>query len=362
MRFLISGGAGFLGSHLVSSLFPEHDVTVIDDFSTVKYLSLPRGVKVVKGRAEEFSTAERFDYVVHLAARPSPEDYVAHPVETALSNSLGTYNMLEIARKSDAVFHYTSSSEVYGHAEVIPTPEDYWGKVNPNGVRSCYDEGKRFSEALAFSYSREYGLDVRVQRPFNVYGPRLREDGSYGRVISRFIYQALTGKDLTVFGDGSQTRAFLYVDDWVRATRLILFSEKAKGEVFNVGSSEEVRVIDLARKVIELTGSPSKVVFMPPRPDDPPRRAADTRKIRERLGWEPSVGLEEGLGKTIEWLRGELKRARGSGSSALASSASSLGQCLPSRGTRWWGLTWMRRRWRCFSTGKSRTSPGLGSS
>lgn len=301
MKYLIFGGAGFLGSHLVESL--EGDITVVDDLSTVKYLELPPSVKLIKDRVETFKTNEKFDFVIHLAARPSPEDYMQHPVETALSNSLGTYNALEIARKSDAIFLYTSSSEVYGHAEIIPTPENYWGKVNPIGVRSCYDESKRFSEALIMSYFREYGLDVRIQRPFNVYGPRLREDGSYGRVVSRFIYQALKGEDITVFGDGSQTRAFLYVSDWVEATKRMLFTQGLKGEVFNVGSDKEVKIIDLAKTIIRLTNSCSKIKFLPPRPDDPPRRAADITKAKKILGWEPKVNLEEGLKRTIEWFK-----------------------------------------------------------
>jgi Nucleoside-diphosphate-sugar epimerases len=192
MKYLVTGGAGFLGLHLIEAL--EGEVTVVDDMSTAKYYYFPPKVKLVKGRIEEVDVQGRFDYVIHLAARPSPEDYMRYPVETALSNSLGTYKALEIARRNDATFLYTSSSEVYGHAEVIPTPEEYWGKVNPTGVRSCYDESKRFSEALAMSYYREYGLDVRIQRPFNVYGPRLREDGTYGRVVSRFVVQALRGR------------------------------------------------------------------------------------------------------------------------------------------------------------------------
>ncbi|PVU69175.1 NAD-dependent dehydratase [Sulfolobus sp. SCGC AB-777_L09] len=301
MKYLIFGGAGFLGSHLVESL--EGDITVVDDLSTVKYLELPPNVKLIKDRVETFKTNEKFDFVIHLAARPSPEDYMQHPVETALSNSLGTYNALEIARKSDAIFLYSSSSEIYGHAEIIPTPEDYWGKVNPIGVRSCYDESKRFSEALIMSYFREYGLDVRIQRPFNVYGPRLREDGSYGRVVSRFIYQALKGEDITIFGDGNQTRAFLYVSDWTEATKKILFTQGLKGEVFNVGSDKEVKIIDLAKMIIRLTNSNSKIKFLPPRADDPPRRAADITKAKKILGWEPKVNLEEGLKRTIEWFK-----------------------------------------------------------
>ncbi|ADB86769.1 NAD-dependent epimerase/dehydratase family protein [Saccharolobus islandicus] len=301
MKYLIFGGAGFLGSHLVESL--EGDITVVDDLSTVKYLELPPNVKLIKDRVETFKTNEKFDFVIHLAARPSPEDYMQHPVETALSNSLGTYNALEIARKSDAIFLYSSSSEIYGHAEIIPTPEDYWGKVNPIGVRSCYDESKRFSESLIMSYFREYGLDVRIQRPFNVYGPRLREDGSYGRVVSRFIYQALKGEDITIFGDGNQTRAFLYVSDWIEATKKMLFTQGLKGEVFNVGSDKEVKIIDLAKMIIRLTNSNSKIKFLPPRADDPPRRAADITKAKKILGWEPKVDLEEGLKRTIEWFK-----------------------------------------------------------
>jgi UDP-glucuronate decarboxylase len=301
MKYLIFGGAGFLGSHLVESL--EGDITVVDDLSTVKYLELPPNVKLIKDRVETFKTNEKFDFVIHLAARPSPEDYMQHPVETALSNSLGTYNALEIARKSDAIFLYSSSSEIYGHAEIIPTPEDYWGKVNPIGVRSCYDESKRFSEALIMSYFREYGLDVRIQRPFNVYGPRLREDGSYGRVVSRFIYQALKGEDITIFGDGNQTRAFLYVSDWTEATKKMLFTQGLKGEVFNVGSDKEVKIIDLAKMIIRLTNSNSKIKFLPPRADDPPRRAADITRAKKTLGWEPKVNLEEGLKRTIEWFK-----------------------------------------------------------
>jgi UDP-glucuronate decarboxylase len=306
MRFLISGGAGFLGSHLIEHL-RDHEIVVVDDFSTAKYFELYSNVKLIKEKIENFNTNEKVDYVIHLAARPSPEDYTKYPVETMLSNSLGTYRTLEIARKNDAIYMYTSSSEVYGNAEIIPTPEDYWGKVNPIGIRSCYDESKRFSEALIMSYYREYGLDVRIQRPFNVYGPRLREDGSYGRVVSRFIYQALKGEDITIYGDGKQTRAFLYVEDWVEATLKMLFTKGLKGEVINIGSDKETRIIDLANMIITLTGSKSKIRYLPPRPDDPPRRAADISKAKRLLNWEPKISLEEGLKKTIEWFKGVIK-------------------------------------------------------
>ncbi|MBP1357926.1 MAG: SDR family oxidoreductase [Sulfolobus sp.] len=308
MKFLISGGAGFLGSHLVESLLSDnHEVTIVDDFSTAKYFPSSLKVRLIKTRVEDFEINEKFDYVLHLAARPSPEDYIAHPVETILSNSLGTLNMLEIARESDAVFFYTSTSEVYGSANVIPIPETYWGYVNSIGVRSCYDESKRFSEALIMAYYRQYGLDVRIQRPFNVYGPRLREDGSYGRVVSRFIYQALKGDDITIFGDGNQTRAFLYVSDWVDATKKMLFTPGLKGEVINIGSDKEVKIIDLAKMIIRLTQSKSRIVFLPHRPDDPPRRAADITKAKKMLNWEPKVSLEDGLIRTIEWFKGVIK-------------------------------------------------------
>ncbi|ACP35054.1 NAD-dependent epimerase/dehydratase [Sulfolobus islandicus L.S.2.15] len=307
MKFLISGGAGFLGSHLIENLANEHEITIVDDLSTTKYIQLPKNVKLIKDKIENFKTNEKFDYILHLAARPSPEDYMNNPIETLLSNSIGTWNALEIARKSDAIFMYTSSSEIYGNAEVLPIPEEYWGKVNPIGVRSCYDEGKRFSEALTMAYYREYGLDVRIQRPFNVYGPRLREDGNYGRVISRFIYQALRGEDITVFGDGKQTRAFLYVTDWVEATKKLLFSKGIKGIVLNIGSDKEVKIIELARMIINLTNSKSNIKFLPPRPDDPSRRAADITKAKKLLNWEPKVSLEEGLRKTIDWFRGVIE-------------------------------------------------------
>ena len=301
-RILISGGAGFLGSHLIEKL-KGCEITVIDDFSTTAVNYLPRNVKIIKEGVERFTTNEKFDIIIHMAARPSPDDYMEHPVETMLSNSIGTYNMLEIARKSDALFMYTSTSEVYGDSEIIPTPETYWGKVNPIGPRSCYDESKRFSEALCMSYYREYGLDVRIQRIFNTYGPRLRHDSSYGRVISRFIYQALKGEDLTIHGDGMQTRAFLYVDDWIDATLRMLTLKNLAGEVINIGSDKEITILELANKIINLTRSTSKIKFLPSRPDDPKRRAADISKARKLLNWEPKTSLDEGLEKTIKWFK-----------------------------------------------------------
>lgn len=200
---------------------------------------------------------------------------------------------------------YTSSSEIYGESSIIPTPENYYGYVNPNGIRSCYDESKRFSEALIMAYYREYGLDIRIQRPFNVYGPRIREDGQYGRVIPRFIFQALKNEPLTVHGDGKQTRSFLYIDDWIDATWQFL-DEKYKGEFLNIGSNHEIAIIDLAKKIVSLTNSKSNIVFLSKREDDPTRRAADLTKSKKLLSWEPKVSLDKGLQKTIEWFKVKL--------------------------------------------------------
>jgi UDP-glucuronate decarboxylase len=192
---------------------------------------------------------------------------------------------------------------VYGNASILPTPETYFGYVNPNGIRSCYDEGKRYSEALIMSYYREYKIDVRIERPFNVYGPGIRPDGLYGRVIPRFILNALKGEDLPIFGDGNQTRSFLFIDDWVDATWKLLKSTEMSGEVVNIGSVTEVTINALAKSIIDLAGSHSKIVHLDAREDDPYRRSADITKIRKQLGWEPKVPLEIGLAKTIKWVR-----------------------------------------------------------
>jgi UDP-glucuronate decarboxylase len=301
---LISGGNGFLGYHLANRFLEKgYDVSIIDDLSTSKKSDLIEKTNFFNQKVEDFQTSESYDYVIHLAARPSPEDYISSPVETILSNSFGTKNMLDIALRSNAVFMYTSSSEVYGDASVIPTPETYYGYVNPNGIRSCYDESKRFSEALIMSYRRQYRLKVRIQRPFNVYGPRIREDGIYGRVIPRFIMQALKNRDITVHGDGMQTRSFLYIDDWVDATMKFLNHPNPDQEVLNIGSNAEITVLDLANLIIRITGSSSRVTFLPPREDDPRRRSADLSITKKVIAWEPATDLEHGLEKTIEWFR-----------------------------------------------------------
>ena len=274
---LVSGGNGFLGSYIVDrGVSQNYEVTVVDDLSTSKGRNVPEKVNFIHEKIEKYDTDERYDYVIHLAARPSPEDYISHPVDTISSNSLGTLKMLEIARKGDSVFMYTSSSEVYGNAGIIPTPESYYGYVNPNGIRSCYDEGKRFSEALIMAY--------------------------YGRVIPRFIMQALKNEPLTIHGQGTQTRSFLYIDDWVDASWKFL-TGNYKGEIINIGSDKEITILELARKIIHLSGSSSGITFLPERKDDPMRRAADLTNVKNILKWEPRIPLEEGLDKTIEWFK-----------------------------------------------------------
>lgn len=302
-NFLISGGAGFLGRELTKKAIGNgHSVTVVDDFSTTSEENFNGNVKVIKKRIEDFDITERFDYVIHLAARPSPEDYISHPVDTILSNSLGTLKMIEASLKSGATFMYTSSSETYGDAAIIPTPETYWGNVNFTGIRSCYDESKRFSEALIMAYYRQFGLDSRIQRPFNVYGPGIRPDGQYGRVVPRFIMQALKGEDITVHGDGNQTRSFLYLDNWVDATWKFLTANGLSGEILNIGSEREITINALAEMIINTTGSHSKIVHIEAREDDPHRRSADISKTKRMLNWEPSTELKDGLKKTVEWV------------------------------------------------------------
>jgi UDP-glucuronate decarboxylase len=238
-----------------------------------------------------------------MASRPAPEDYQKHPVETAQANSLGTQQVLEMARKSDARVFYASSSEVYGDPEVYPTPESYVGRVDPLGPRSCYEEGKRFGESYCKAYSDEYGVEVRIGRIFNSYGPRLRAEGFYGRVVSRFLMQAFRGDDVTVFGDGSQTRSFCYVADTIIGLLRLVAKEGVSGQAVNIGSTEETNIIDLANMIIQISDSKSQVEFRPFPPGDHHRRLPDGTKAKRILDWGPSMGLDEGLERTVRWLK-----------------------------------------------------------
>lgn len=231
------------------------------------------------------------------------EDGKKHPVETALANSEGTRRMLDVARRSDARLFYASSSEVYGDPPVFPTPESYEGRVDPLGPRSCYEEGKRFGESLSKAYHDEYGLDVRIGRIFNSYGPRLRPQGPYGRVVSRFVRQALKGEEITVYGDGSQTRSFCYVADTVTGLLRMVERDGLEGEVFNIGSPEETRILDLAVKVRGMSGSHSRIGFHPFPAGDHRRRLPEGAKVKRLVGWGPRTGLGEGLERTLRWFR-----------------------------------------------------------
>jgi UDP-glucuronate decarboxylase len=303
-KMLISGGNGFLGSHLAERAIMEGlKVTVLDDFSTSNRVNVPTEVTIIKERVEDISIQDHFEYIVHLAARPSPEDYILNPVETLMSNSIGTMKLLELAKRGSSRFVYTSSSEVYGNATMIPTPETYYGYVSSWGIRSCYDEGKRYSEALTMAYHRKFGLDTRIQRPFNVYGPRIRPDGLYGRVVPRFIQQALNGENITIHGDGKQTRSFLYVDDWVDATWRMITMDDLDGNILNIGSPDEITILELANLIVKKTKSPSKIVHVEKREDDPVRRSADITKAKNLLRWKPETNLDRGLQETIEWVR-----------------------------------------------------------
>ena len=307
--FLISGGAGFLGSYLCDTLVKlKAEVTCLDNFSTglnenVSHLFNLKNFRLLSENVSSFNNDEKYDFVLHLASRASPEDYQQHPVETLLANSLGSQKMLEIAGKNDSTILFTSSSEVYGDAKVVPTPESYWGNVNPVGVRSCYDEGKRFSEALFMAYYRQNGLDVKIVRIHNTYGPRLRCDGTYARAVSRFIMQALKNENITVYGDGKQTRSLCYVSDTITGILLALFSKKCKGEAINIGNPAEISVLELAELIKKVTNSSSQITFHPLPKDDPKRRCPNINKAASLLGWKPKVGLREGLDRTIGWFK-----------------------------------------------------------
>ncbi len=308
LRCLVTGGAGFLGSWLCDILVRSGAIVdCVDDLSTgllvyVNHLRKNRRFTFRRVDVTAFNPrGRRYDLVFHFASRASPEEYQQHPIETLAANSHGTHRMLELAGRTGATLLYASSSEVYGDAELVPTPETYWGKVNPIGPRSCYDEGKRFGEALCKAFHRTYDLDVRIVRLFNTFGPRQRPDGVYARVLSRFIDQALSHRAITVQGDGHQTRSFCYVSDLMYGILLAAKANQMAGEVVNIGNPEEIQILELAQKIKDLTRGSSKITYEPARPDDPRRRCPDILKAKTLLGWSPRVDLESGLEKTVEW-------------------------------------------------------------
>ncbi len=306
---LVTGGAGFVPSHICDRLIERgHKVICVDNFITGKKANIAGLLKskdftfLKKDVSQPFSVPGKIDYVLHCASPASPVDYLENPIETLMVGSYGTHNMLELARKKKAVFFFTSTSEVYGDPLEHPQKETYWGNVNPNGIRSVYDEAKRYAEAVIFAYHRLYKLPVRVARIFNTYGPRMNLHD--GRVVPNFIYQALKGQPLTVYGDGKQSRSFCYVDDEVEGLLRLLFSG-IPGPV-NVGNPNEFTIMEFAKIVLELTGGKSRIALKPLPQDDPKQRRPDITQAKAKLGWEPKVSLREGLAKTIEWFKNNL--------------------------------------------------------
>ncbi|MEM1610502.1 MAG: NAD-dependent epimerase/dehydratase family protein [Sulfolobales archaeon] len=303
LKILVTGCAGFLGSWLTEAIVRGGgEVTCVDNLSTGSRKNLARLEGKIDFIVDDVSKApfKKYNIIIHGAATPSPDYYMIHPVEAMLPDSVGLLHILRIARDTGARVVFMSSSEVYGDPEVIPTPESYWGRVNHVGVRGPYDESKRFGETLSMAFHRQYGVDIRITRIFNTYGPRLDPYSPYARVVTRFLVYAIRGEPITIFGDGSQTRSFTYVSDTVRAILLLSLCNKCSG-IYNVGSDKEISILDLAYMIKKITGSQSPIVYLPPRPDDPKRRRPDISKIRS-LGWEPMVDLEEGVKLTYRWL------------------------------------------------------------
>lgn len=307
MNILVTGGAGFIGSHLTRSLLEKgHVVTVIDNFITGSKKNLPENEKLTFIEADvitfDFSKLPAFDVLFHLASPASPIQYWKYPVETLRTNAEGTYNVLEHIRKTGkGTFVIASTSEVYGDPEVHPQVESYFGNVNSFGVRSCYDEAKRYAEAMTYSYGKTFGLDVRVARIFNTYGPNMEKED--GRVISNFINQALSSKPITIYGDGKQTRSFCYVSDMVEGLQKLAFTDNLTMEVVNLGNPIEKTVAQIAEMIKEMTNSSSEITFEPIGEDDPKKRKPDISKAKSKLVWEPVVELKDGLQYTIEYFR-----------------------------------------------------------
>jgi dTDP-glucose 4,6-dehydratase len=305
-RALVTGGAGFVGSHLCRALVSRgDDVVAVDNLVTgntanVADLIAGNGFTLVEHDVvDPWPDLGRFDAVLHLACPASPPAYLANPILTLDSGSIGTRHALELARRDGATFLLASTSEVYGDPTVHPQPESYWGNVNALGPRAVYDESKRFAEALAMTFHREFGLDVKVPRLFNTYGPGLAPGD--GRVVSNFLVQAIEGRPLTVYGDGTQTRSLCYVDDTVRALVALLGSTFSGA--MNIGNPDERTVMEIAKTVIEITGSHSEIVFEPLPQDDPGRRCPDISLARRVLGWAPTVDVREGLTRLRDWYR-----------------------------------------------------------
>ena len=309
-HIVVTGGAGFIGSHLADRLLAAGErVTAIDNLSTghprnLEHLMGHPGFRFIKHDVVEYVYVDgAVDAILHLASLPSPVDYLRKPIPTLKVGALGTHKVLGLARAKGARFLLASTSEVYGDPQVHPQPETYWGNVNPTGPRGVYDESKRFAEAMTMAYHRYHGLETRICRIFNTYGPRMRPDD--GRVVTNFIAQALRGEPMTVYDDGSRTRSFCFVSDLVDG--IVRLLDSAESEPVNLGNPREMTILEFARTVQKLTGTASQIEFQRPQDertqDDPHIRQPDIARARTLLGWEPAVSLEEGLGKTIEYFR-----------------------------------------------------------
>ena len=306
---VVTGAAGFLGSHLTDLLIARgHKVIGIDNFVTgaienIDHLGGNQNFKFIQQDVTEFLFLhDRVDYVWHFASPASPIDYLELPIETLKVGSLGTHKALGLARNKGARFLLASTSEIYGDPLVHPQKEEYWGNVNTIGPRGCYDESKRFAEAMTFAYHREHQVDTRIVRIFNTYGPRMRLRD--GRVVPAFVGQALSGRSLTVFGEGKQTRSFCYCSDLIEGIYRLMMSDT--NDPVNIGNPQEMTILEFAEKIIRITGSKSRIIYKPLPQDDPKQRQPDITRARRLLGWEPVVPLEEGLKRTIDYFRGRV--------------------------------------------------------
>jgi dTDP-glucose 4,6-dehydratase len=314
VRTLITGGGGFIGSHLCERFLAEgHDVVAVDNFITGRHENIrhltgnPKFRLIEHDVSQHISVDGPLDNILHFASPASPVDYLTYPIQTLKVGSLGTHNTLGLARAKGARYLMASTSEVYGDPEQHPQREDYWGNVNPVGPRGCYDEAKRFSEAIVMAYHRTHNVNTHIVRIFNTYGERMRLDD--GRVLPNFVGQALRGEPLTVYGNGSQTRSFCYVSDLVEGIYRLLFTEFH--EPVNLGNPDEVSILEFAREILGLSGSPSTLVFKPLPQDDPKVRKPDITRARQLLGWEPTVNRHDGLKRTLDYFHQQVA-ARGS--------------------------------------------------
>jgi UDP-glucuronate decarboxylase len=309
-RILVTGGAGFLGSWICDILVGQGaKVICLDNLASglkdniSHHLVSEQFQFLEHDISEAIDFEEKLDLVIHMASRASPFEFEHYPIEILKANTIGLMVSLEIAKKNNARLLYTSTSEIYGNPEVVPTPESYNGNVNPVGLRGCYDEAKRCGEAYAVAYRKQYGLDIRIARIFNTYGPRIRSDGIYARAAPRFIDQALSNRPITIFGDGTQTRSFTYVTDQIEGLLRLAALEEAQGSIVNIGNDKETKIIDMAKMVLDITGSQSGITYHPLPEDDPLRRRPDISRARDFLGWKPKVALKEGLQHTVNWFR-----------------------------------------------------------